>query len=736
MPGPYPGRVVRVKSEKCVDTETSAANDAVVREMMARGMCALTGKATAARGLARVRRPRGRGRDQGELRRPSLVRLRLRDRGRDRAPARGGRRPADAGLRLRAVPEPARRRATTRPTCPAGVTIVAAETANRRADNRGYDPATYVEADLFGEEDTRSNMMRLVSEKLTKIINVPNMKDHGATGATGCLKNIAYGSFSNVARTHYNGKSHTYSFVGTLASVEPLRSRTVLQIMDGLRGVWHAGPFARTRKYVFYPKQILFGTDPVAIDRLLLDIIDDKRKADGRHLDLRPRPAVPQDGRRRARATRIPTSTSSSASPATWSSRPAWASGSRTRRRSRSRTSWCDPPPLAGRAAVPLLDARAGDRALAQGRRHRAGLRAARAGRRWRKEGFSASPLEPRRSSSCARRCPCPGSARGPIAPPPRAAPGSTPTAGGSCASRPASTPTRCRRARRPWPRPRPTSTGRTRVLRIDPADVASLGRMMSFLSQRPPGDLPDVADLAVVDDGSAARRRGDEPPRPAEPAVPDREGARPEASRSTSSSGRRSTRSAEAADPSAFALKVRRQLTDDERGRSASSAARSSSGGSPATGRGRACTSSTTAGGTSRASASACAGPIRRARPSWPAPGRLALEERGVVDGGHGIHGSAAGRLRRRRPARGEVIRARPRVAHAHHLPRVSFVGQEEDRLPYRGSRRGTPGCRSTPWTKNALSSASPAVPVGASTATLSTPCTGRPRRGSMMCE
>jgi uncharacterized Fe-S center protein len=45
--------------------------------------------------------------------------------------------------------------------------------------------------------------------------------------------------------------------------------------------VWHGGPFARTRKYVFYPKQILFGTDPVAIDRLLLDIIEEKRKAEG-----------------------------------------------------------------------------------------------------------------------------------------------------------------------------------------------------------------------------------------------------------------------------------------------------------------------------------------------------------------------------------------------------------------------------------------------------------------------
>src|SRR5438445_2544476 len=124
-------------------------------------------------------------------------------------------------------------------------------------------------------------MMKLVSQKLTKVINVPNMKDHGATGATGCLKNIAYGSFSNVARTHRRGVSHTYSFVGTLAAVEPLRSRTVLQIMDGLRGVWHGGPFARSRRYVFYPKQILFGTDPVAIDRLLLDIIEEERKRHG-----------------------------------------------------------------------------------------------------------------------------------------------------------------------------------------------------------------------------------------------------------------------------------------------------------------------------------------------------------------------------------------------------------------------------------------------------------------------
>ncbi len=280
MPGRHPGRVVAVKSERCVDTETSAANDEVVREMMERGMCALTGERTPLGAWKRFIEP------------SDAVGIKVNCGGHPWVVS-AHEIVAEIVRQLMAVGVPPTRvfvyerfqnqldAVDYAPHLPEGVQIVAAETANRRADNRGYDPATYVEADLFGEEDTRSNLMRLVTQRLTKIINVPNMKDHGATGATGCLKNIAYGSFSNVARTHYKGRSHTYSFVGTLASVEPLRSRTVLQIMDGLRGVWHGGPFARTRQYVFYPKQILFGTDPVAIDRLLLDIIDDKRRAEG-----------------------------------------------------------------------------------------------------------------------------------------------------------------------------------------------------------------------------------------------------------------------------------------------------------------------------------------------------------------------------------------------------------------------------------------------------------------------
>lgn len=278
MPGAYPGRVATTHSARCIEASTGHGDPAVVREMIRQGMTKLTGDKTDADAWRRF------------FNASDVVGIKVNCSGAPKVcsdpvvVAEVVRNLTAAGVKasniwvyerfadqLASVNYPK--------YLPEGVHVGAVEVP--RGSIRGYDPAAYVEVDFFGEEDTRSNMVRLVTNTFSKVINVPNMKDHGASGVTGCLKNIAYGNFSNVARSHRQEKTNTLSFIGTLASLEPLRSKTVLQVMDGLKGVWHGGPFVRDERFVFRPNQILIGTDPIAIDRQLIDVIEGERKKQG-----------------------------------------------------------------------------------------------------------------------------------------------------------------------------------------------------------------------------------------------------------------------------------------------------------------------------------------------------------------------------------------------------------------------------------------------------------------------
>jgi hypothetical protein len=106
---------------------------------------------------------------------------------------------------------------------------------------------------------------------------------------------------------------------------------------------------------------------------------------------------------------------------------------------------------------------------------------------------------------------------------------------------------------------------GADALLRIDPADEAALGAMLTFLEGLPRLDLPAVADFAVVDDGSAITgevmnlltRRN---------LLYEIVKAPSARYRLTITLGSREFPAEEAADPSAFALKIRRLLTDDQR--------------------------------------------------------------------------------------------------------------------------------------------------------------------------
>ena len=106
---------------------------------------------------------------------------------------------------------------------------------------------------------------------------------------------------------------------------------------------------------------------------------------------------------------------------------------------------------------------------------------------------------------------------------------------------------------------------GADAVLKVDPADVESAARMLTFVEHLPTLDLPPVADLAVVDDGSPitgevmnllARRN-----------LLFQVVRSPAAQfRINIAMGSPGYPLEEAADPSAFALKIRRQLTDEQR--------------------------------------------------------------------------------------------------------------------------------------------------------------------------
>jgi hypothetical protein len=106
---------------------------------------------------------------------------------------------------------------------------------------------------------------------------------------------------------------------------------------------------------------------------------------------------------------------------------------------------------------------------------------------------------------------------------------------------------------------------GADALLKIELADIGPLGRMHAFLRTVPKADLPPMADFAVMDDGSPLTgeamnlltRRNLLYERVTEPSS---------RYRMTVQIGTKEYPAEEAADPSAFAQKVRRQLTDEKR--------------------------------------------------------------------------------------------------------------------------------------------------------------------------
>jgi len=96
---------------------------------------------------------------------------------------------------------------------------------------------------------------------------------------TGALKNMSHGSVNNVARSHSTSFTNVCNqFIPQVVTHPVIRQKFVLQIMDGIRGVYHGGPFSKANgRWTWENNSIFFATDPVALDHVEWTIVDAQR---------------------------------------------------------------------------------------------------------------------------------------------------------------------------------------------------------------------------------------------------------------------------------------------------------------------------------------------------------------------------------------------------------------------------------------------------------------------------
>ena len=294
MPGLFPGRVAVVKNSRSVKENTIVGQE--VHDMIARSMLELTGEKKLKKAWRKFVSPGDRiGLKINPVAGKSLttshevvraIIAQLEASGIDRSQLtiwdRREFELTDAGFTSENYP---------------GIRIVGTEQMDKEGLYYGKDGKLYGEhmidrdwyywADVEGEYDEYtmpymvnggkySYFTKIVTQDLDKIINVPILKNAGAT-VTLALKNLAYGSVSNTGRLHAKLWNETCAQVCAFA---PLRDKVVLNIVDGIKGCFNGGPGANPQFFCDY-QTIITGTDPVAVDRIGYDIVLAKRIAEG-----------------------------------------------------------------------------------------------------------------------------------------------------------------------------------------------------------------------------------------------------------------------------------------------------------------------------------------------------------------------------------------------------------------------------------------------------------------------
>ncbi len=113
----------------------------------------------------------------------------------------------------------------------------------------------------------------LVSSRCTALINMPVLKDHDLSGVSLGLKNF-YGAIHNPNKYHDNNCD---PYIADLNTHPYLKNKLRLIICDGLTMQYNGGPAFKPQWNETF-STLIFGIDPVAVDRVGLKMIEEKRR--------------------------------------------------------------------------------------------------------------------------------------------------------------------------------------------------------------------------------------------------------------------------------------------------------------------------------------------------------------------------------------------------------------------------------------------------------------------------
>lgn len=157
----------------------------------------------------------------------------------------------------------------------------------------GYDPTNAYDSALIGSlvwgdsefgktgpgVGRKSFVSRLVTQQITKIINVTPLLNHNLAGVSGNLYGLATGSVDNVARFESDA-TRLATAVPEIYNLPVLSDRVVLNVVDALL-CQYEGSERSLLHYSVALNELRFSRDPVALDALSIQELQRQRSAAG-----------------------------------------------------------------------------------------------------------------------------------------------------------------------------------------------------------------------------------------------------------------------------------------------------------------------------------------------------------------------------------------------------------------------------------------------------------------------